>query len=372
MATQRRKRTEPLSLIRRTATSNRLLDTVRELARQQQLDQPQVFLSLREAARRFKVRVSEMARVYRRLNDERLLNTIRGSRTMLTGRKTANALHVQGVVALPVSTPRLVKLHDYRECYLQIHDELEARGFIVKRLVFEAAEIDPAEVVARAKDEKVDIVLWLLADDRIREAALRVRDQGVQFVALNIGPHGAVFYRYTVRFRHALRKILESWQADPDVKSVTIVRLPQETPADTARVARIQQFIQEEDFTCRIETVQDWHISTFLKKLCRKRSGAVILADPAASLLATRAPETVFGILRKCRVALLDGPIELPPVEVGDDVRVDLITIDWRRIAGRIADDVASGAAFSETEATVFEAEARLRVPLKKNLRKKL
>lgn len=99
----------------------------------------------------------------------------------------------------------------------------------------------------------------------------------------------------------------------------------------------------------------------------------MILPDPAASLLATRAPQTVFQILRKCQVALLDGPIELPSTEaVEDDVKIDLITIDWPQIAGRIADDIASGAAFSESEATVFEADAHLRVPLKKYLRKKL
>lgn len=188
----RKPQSPPVSLVR-PPTANRLLETVRELAQQQQLDQPQVFLSLRQAARQFKVRVSEMKTVYARLSEERLLNTIRSSRTMLTGRKIAHDLHVQGVIALPVSTPRLVKLHDYRECYLHIHDELEARGFVVKRFLFETVEIEPATVAARAKKEKVDIVLWLFADDRIREAALRMRDQGVQFVALNTGPLGEAF-----------------------------------------------------------------------------------------------------------------------------------------------------------------------------------
>jgi len=45
------------------------------------------------------------------------------------------------------------------------------------------------------------------------------------------------------------------------------------------------------------------------------------------------------------------------------DARVDLVTVDWQGVAAKIVDDLISQEAFQEGP-TIFEAEARLAVPL--------
>ena len=46
------------------------------------------------------------------------------------------------------------------------------------------------------------------------------------------------------------------------------------------------------------------------------------------------------------------------------DVRVDLVTVDWRSLAERIVDDLITQEAFKVAGPTVFEAEPKLRVLL--------
>jgi hypothetical protein len=45
------------------------------------------------------------------------------------------------------------------------------------------------------------------------------------------------------------------------------------------------------------------------------------------------------------------------------DVEVDLVVVDWQRVAEQIVNELISQEAFYP-EATIFEAEAKLRVPL--------
>jgi hypothetical protein len=46
------------------------------------------------------------------------------------------------------------------------------------------------------------------------------------------------------------------------------------------------------------------------------------------------------------------------------NVEVDLITVDWQQVAAQIVDDLISQEAFQLPGPTIFEAEAKPRVPL--------
>ena len=68
-------------------------------------------------------------------------------------------------------------------------------------------------------------------------------------------------------------------------------------------------------------------------------------------------------LLTAHRVALINGPVSMPFARV-PDVQVDLVTVDWQLVAERIVNDLISQDAFHEPGPTIFEAEAKLRVPL--------
>lgn len=45
------------------------------------------------------------------------------------------------------------------------------------------------------------------------------------------------------------------------------------------------------------------------------------------------------------------------------DAKVDLTVVDWQFVAEQIVNDLISQAAFQSARPTIFEAEAKLRVP---------
>ena len=76
-----------------------------------------------------------------------------------------------------------------------------------------------------------------------------------------------------------------------------------------------------------------------------------------------RVPAAVADLLKAHRVALVSGPVSMPFAKV-PDVQVDLVTVDWQLVAERIVNDLISQDAFQLPGPTIFEAEAKLRVPL--------
>lgn len=68
-------------------------------------------------------------------------------------------------------------------------------------------------------------------------------------------------------------------------------------------------------------------------------------------------------LLRTRRVALINGPVTMPFTRV-PDVQVDLVSVDWQLVSEQIVDDLIDQEAFQNAGPTIFEAEAKLRVPL--------
>src|SRR5437588_11087987 len=83
--------------------TERLIEILREVALKNQQDQPRTFYSVRDVARQFKVPISTVSRAYRHLEQEGLLNRVRGSKTILQGLHFDRNLSVRAFVALPVS-----------------------------------------------------------------------------------------------------------------------------------------------------------------------------------------------------------------------------------------------------------------------------
>lgn len=341
-----------------------LLETIRHLALKQQKNAPQIFLSLREAAKRFGVPVSAMATVYKKLTDERILASIRGSHTMLTGRKAVRHLKVRGLIGLPVSLSRFHTFPDYQRCLTRICDELHARGFLTSTIFFEKPEGQPEAVLKQLKSEKVSAVIWLLPDSADDETALRLRDLGIRFVGVNLTPLVGMTCRYEVDRQKAIRAIMRGWRADLEISGAIIVRITRDRATDEERLKKLQALVESEKVACEIATLRDDHIGAFLKSVCAKKTGGVILPAGPAALLGWRAPETLAEVFRACRIALIDGPMYLPFAEKAPAVTADVVTARWSAIAKRIADDLLAGEAFDDSEKVIFEAQPRLRVHL--------
>jgi hypothetical protein len=359
---RRRSTPRKIPLVReRIGKNERLLTMIRRLALKEQKSQPQVFLSLREAAERFGAPLSSVASVYKQLAEEGLLGSIRASRTMLQKRGAMRSLKIRGLIGMPISTSRFQTLLDYQRCFRCIRDELHERGFLIDSMFFEQQKNPPESVLRRLRDEKVDAVVWLLPDGANSETVLRLRDLGIRFVGVNITPLAGMPCRYQVRRQNAIRAILRAWRDDPKISSAKVVRVDGETPADEERLKKLKALVQSERIPCEIVTLRDWHISKFLKSLCAQNACGVILPARAAALLGWRAPETLVEVLRICRVGLIDGPMFLPFAQRAPEAEVDLVTAVWEPVAKRVVDDLLTGEAFGDSTMVTFEAKPHVR-----------
>ena len=216
-----------------------LLQRVRRLALKQQRNFVQTFLSLREAATRFSAPVSAVAAVYQHLGEEGIFSSVRGSHTKLLSRGKTRSLKVRGLIAMPASIWRFHTFVDHQRCFRRVRDELHARGFFTTTLFFERSDEERTVVLDWIKRQKVDSVVWILPDGLNRDIVLRLSDAGIRVVGVNITPLAGLHCGYEMRRQKAIRAIIGGWQADPRIKGATIVRIPNEAPADWERLRKL-------------------------------------------------------------------------------------------------------------------------------------
>src|SRR4051812_46938659 len=82
-------------------TVARLLETLRAFALKSQRPEPQAFYSIREVARHFGATPSTVSRTYQQLEEEGILVSVRGSKTLLQGLSSGRHLSVLGFVGMP-------------------------------------------------------------------------------------------------------------------------------------------------------------------------------------------------------------------------------------------------------------------------------
>src|SRR5437588_12040353 len=80
--------------------TERLIEILREVALKNQQEQPRAFYSVREVDKQFNVPVSTVSRAYRHLEEEGLLNRVRGSKTILQGLNFDRPLREHAIVGL--------------------------------------------------------------------------------------------------------------------------------------------------------------------------------------------------------------------------------------------------------------------------------
>ena len=168
--------------------------------------------------------------------------------------------------------------------------------------------------------------------------------------------------RYYVWRERAIETILREWRKLNAVCRITVVQSNDYRSPVTEEILRVT--LQNLEIEGVIRSFQDQDTNTFLQDLCRAETHGIIFSTAGlASMFAFRSPDKLTDLLRAQRVALLDGPIDLPFAKV-PDAPVDLVTVNWQEVAESIVNDLITRDAFERNRFTTFEAEARLRVPL--------
>jgi IclR helix-turn-helix domain len=334
---------------------------LRDVAVKNQHEQPRAFHSVREVAAHFRVPVSTVSRVYRTLEQEGLLSRVRGSKTLLQGLHFDRQLKVRAFVGFPASVSRFVTLQDYRTFFIRIRRELRLRGFAAATAFFEPAEAASDTLAKRFKAYEVDTVIWFQPGKEARTTALHLADMGIRLLGIandNVSPIGC---RYEVRREPAIRTLLANWKEQKPERVVLVESKEQRAPALTETLHTV---LDELEIHWAVARYENQRSEAFLRELQRRKADGIIFSSSAlASRFCFRAPGAVAELLQAQRVAFIDGPVSMPFARV-PDVKVDLVTVNWQMVAETIVDDLISQDAFQASKPTVFDAEARLCVPL--------
>src|SRR5688572_20884531 len=191
--------------------TERLIEILRGVAVKNQQEQPRAFYSLREVARRFQVPLSAVSRAYDQLEQEGLLNRVRGSKTVLQGLHFDRQLSVRAFVGLPASLPAFVTLQDYRMFLIRLRRELRLRGFAAATAYFERGEAGTGGLSTRLKAYEVDTVIWFQPPPEAKETALRLADMGIRLLGVTNDDFPSIPCRYQVRREAATRALLAEW-----------------------------------------------------------------------------------------------------------------------------------------------------------------
>lgn len=342
--------------------TERLIETLRAAALRNQREEPRTFYAMREVSAHFHVSFAIVARAYHRLEQEGLLTRMRGSRTRLQGRRFDRQLAVRAVIALPASLSAFVTSQAYRMFFIAIRRELRLRGFATAMVFFEPHEAKSAALSQRLKSYEVDTVLWFQPPRQARETVLRLTDSGVRLIGVAHEQVASIPCRYHVSREHGIRVLLAEWRR-VGIRHVTVAQWSEyRTPA---LEEALHSALRENELTTSSVTFHGQRSETFLRALRKVKSSAIAFSSGhLASRLCFRVPKTVTGLLEHHRVAFLNGPVSMPFAKV-PDAQVDLIVADWTRISEQIADDLVTQDAFQFSGPTMFEAEVKLRAPLR-------
>jgi DNA-binding transcriptional ArsR family regulator len=334
---------------------------LRDVAVKNQQEQPRAFHAVREVAAHFRVPISTVSRAYRTLEQEGLISRVRGSKTLLQGLNFDRQLKVRAFVGFPASVSRFVTLQDYRTFLIRIRRELRLRGFAAATAFFEPAEANSEVLSKRFKAYEVDTVIWFQPGKEAAVTALHLADMGIRLLGVGNDTYSHIPCRYQVSRESAIRTLLENWKAQkPD--RITVVESKERRSAALDEI--LHGILDELEIPWSVATYQNQRSEAFVRDLQRKKTGGIIFPSSAlVSKFAFRAPGAVADLLQAHRVALLNGAVSMPFAKV-PDVRVDLVTVDWQLVAQQIVDDLINQDAFQLPGPTIFEAEAKLRVPL--------
>jgi hypothetical protein len=341
--------------------TERLTEILRKAAIKNQREQPLAFYSMREVSSHFEVPFALVSRVYDRLAQEGLLSAVRGSKTLLHGRTFDRHLRVRAFVGLPASLSAFVTIHAYRMFFITIRRELRLRGFATAMVFYEEQEARTAVLSDRLRQYDVDTVIWFQPPREGRETALRLGDCGIRMIGVAHEQVPLFPCRYEVRRDKGIAAILAEWKTRQRIERVTVVQWP-EHPAPVLEEA-LYAASRDTGLPVSIANFRGERSEAFLRFLRKTNKTAMVFcSSQLVSRLCFQAPIAIADLLRHRRVAFINGPVTMPFAKI-PDVRVDLVVADWQWIAEQIANDLITQDAFHGAP-TIFEAEAKLRVPL--------
>ena len=332
---------------------------LRETARTLQRKEARSFYTMREVAAFFGAPLRTVAISYEALDMEGFLARIRGSRTMLSGKKASTRQPINAVIGLPISLQSM--LASPFECQLQmeLEERLRARGFVADSIFFRPNEDYEPAFAERLLRHNLDIVIWHSPHPLASHVLLSLRERGVRLVLLQPAesPLRIAARAHLLVWQTAYRQMITHW-AGAGIKQAFFVE-----PAHLLSRRALKQLgpiLQESGIGMHTIDATEQALSQHLAATDAAAGKAVLafMDFLTADALCNGYPELIDRIAATTRIAFCRGAVRVPRL-VTRRICVDVVDLDPVALADGIVADLCDVQSKQEGLRATFHAEYR-------------
>ena len=336
-------------------------DQIREhlivLARALRQHRPAPFYSMPDIAGFFGVTVTTVARLYRTLEEEGLLQRKRGAMTLVCPRQSRPRAHLRGVVAVPIWMPGFLRFAERRLFHRELDEQLRRHRFVGDPLFFRQGEENQPGFVDRVLDHQPDAVVWLMPATGDMETVRSIREAGVPVVVIADQPELAA-EAYQISQRRAFEQGLAAWWRD-GIRTVVIPVSKTDTSGNRSVVSDAAAAV---GMQLRYTNPPPGANRNEFERLVRDAGTGVLFDDDIwFHWLCRTQPGDVIALLRRART-MVSVAMDIEPSALAG-LYVDHVRLPWNEIAVRVARDLGPGPVAHPRAPFLFEATWHARVP---------
>jgi Predicted transcriptional regulators len=307
------------------------------------------FYSMREVAAYFDASLRAVSAAYEKLNQEGLLTIVRGSKTILEGRRQAPKTPLRGVVGVPIALPSFLYGNNPRQLFILFEEELRRLNYVVDFIFYATGSDDTHQLAERLLSHDLDTAVWIGPPQTMKEAILRLDDAGIPQVIMCDGPAMLPLQGYTLDLDRGFREAAAGWHKK-GLRSVHLVGptrslaphfLRKIRAAYSLRGFRVTEgFCEPDEFFSRIERVP-------------ASTGLVFLEHFHYEMLCNHDWRTMRDLFLRHRTLLAQGPVHHHAFH-GTRIPADTLDLRFSEIAVRLARDITTRAYLDPANDTTF------------------
>jgi hypothetical protein len=298
------------------------------------------FYAMREVADFFQAPLSNVARVYKVLEREGLINRIRSSQTMLVGKKVLSREAVRGVVGIPILMYSIAHLIYTRTLAMQLGEHLRRSGYVADIILYSTKEEETdREFAMRLLWHRLDAVILHSPLAGCRHNILSLRERGVRVLVIQHkeAQRDLPAVIYLEDYQPTYQKIAARWHA-AGIRKVLLWGPLQ--PSNDQRKAHLLKTILTER-GMDIEFVQD-EPRQLLKRIRQRalasKTAVAFMDGIHSENICKSEPQVIERISQIARLAFLCGNDPGPYLQ--SRIRVDRVELSAMEIASKLANDI--------------------------------
>jgi len=318
---------------------------------------PQVFYSIREIVDFFGIPLRTVALAFKDLENEGLLNSLRGSRTLLTGTGRISRFPVRGVIGLPNWMNAMVFSSFTRQVNMEFETRLRKLGFVADMIFHDTKEEEShPDFAGQLLSHHLDAVIWQDPHPKSQQNLISLSERGVRLLVIQT-PEAKTSIPaviYLKDWRPGYEEIARRWQ-ESGVKTVWIP-LNIEQLAYRSEAATFSGIMREHGLSVEVCGAD---VSRIPRPASSRRSGRTnaiaFLESDTADLLCNCDPVTMERLSRFSRLAFCRGPLRCPYLR-HRGVPIEVVDFSAEEIAKKLVEDIGGLTAIRQGIRHVFSS----------------